>query len=76
MAIVSTNAMQSGLQGYQHASSQLQQASAQLAQGQRQNMNFTASVIDLQSAGLEAQASAEVMQRADSMVGTIIDIFV
>jgi len=76
MTTISNNVMASGLEGYQQASKQMQRASADIAQGQRQNADFTTSAVNLQSASLQAQASAEVIRKADGMIGTIIDIFV
>jgi flagellar hook-associated protein FlgK len=54
----------------------MQQASSKLAQGLNRNIDANTAVINLQQFSLQAQASAEVIKRADGMIGTIIDIFV
>ncbi|MFC4698639.1 hypothetical protein ACFO4O_00510 [Glaciecola siphonariae] len=69
------DAFASGARSYQDASRQMQEVSANLAQSNRQNIDIPASAASMQQASLQAQASAEVMKRADSMVGTIIDVF-
>lgn len=76
MVVAYNNIMQSGLQGYQSASNQINQAASELANGARRPIDINGAAVSLQQASLQAQASAEVIKRADGMVGTIIDIFV
>lgn len=76
MSIAVNSIMQSGLQGYQDASKQMQQVANNMAHGQHKNIDFNRSAVDLQQSTLQAQASAQVIKRADGMIGTIIDIFV
>jgi hypothetical protein len=70
------SAMYSGVQGMQKASMQMQSASSELAQSHRQNADINSASMNLISSSVQAQASAEVINRADGMIGTIIDIFV
>jgi hypothetical protein len=75
MIEIAQGAFSNGLQGYQEASNQLQNAASTLARGNRQNTDITDAAVSMQRSSLQAQASAEVIRRADGMVGTIIDIF-
>jgi hypothetical protein len=72
------SALYSGLQGYQQGSSSMSNASRELAgafsEGKR-NVDVNRAAVDLSAGSLQAQASAEVISRADSMLGTIIDTF-
>jgi len=70
------SAMYSGVQGLQNASMQMHSASSQLAQSHRQDVDINRAAVTLSSSSIQAQASAEVISRANGMVGTIIDIFV
>lgn len=72
----SQSALYSGLEGYQNGSRQMSDASQNLASGQnRQNLDINKAAIDLVSGSLQAQASADVISKSDSMLGTIIDTF-
>ena len=63
-----------GLEGYKNGSQTMNDASRNLTNGHnRQKVN--AAALDLVSGSMQAQASASVMSRADSMLGTIIDTF-
>jgi flagellar hook protein FlgE len=71
-----STAMYKGVQGMQSASMQMHAASSQLAQSNKQNVDMNGAVVSLMSSSVQTQASAEVINRADGMIGTIIDIFV
>nr|WP_136250847.1 hypothetical protein [Ningiella ruwaisensis] len=70
-----SDAFQSGLKGYQDASARMQSAASNLAQSNHKNVDLTANALALQSASIQAQASAEVIKRTDTMIGTIIDTY-
>jgi hypothetical protein len=69
-------AFASGVQGYRNASEGMAQASSQFAQANRQDIDVNTAAVTMLQSSLQAQASAEVIQRSDSMLGSIIDVFV
>ena len=69
-------AFASGVQGYRNASEGMAQASSQFAQANRQDIDINTAAVTMLKSSLQAQASAEVIQRSDSMLGSIIDVFV
>jgi flagellar hook-basal body complex protein FliE len=69
------NPLQSGFAGFQQASQSMQNASYDLAKGTSGGADITQAAVSIQSASIQAQASAEVIRRSDSMLGSIIDIF-
>jgi len=74
---VGSQALYSGIAGYNNGSQQMSDASRNLANSNnRQAIDINKSAVDLVSGSVQAQASAEVISSADSMLGTIIDIFV
>ena len=73
---VSPSAFTNGLNGYKNASEQLTSAANDLANSQLGNKDITKASISLLSAQTQAQASVEIIERSDSMLGTIIDIYV
>lgn len=70
------SAFANGVSGYQDAVSQARQAASHLAQGHRNDINVNSAAMALQQSSLQAQASAEVIERSDGMLGSIIDIYV
>ncbi|WP_395338722.1 hypothetical protein PN836_012450 [Ningiella sp. W23] len=70
-----SSALENGIAGFERASSQMSDAASSFAHGSARDVNFTQSAIDMKSASLQAQASAEVIRRSDEMLGSIIDVF-
>lgn len=66
-------AIYSGLAGYHSGSSTMQDASRNIARGKNTDINQSA--VNLISGQTQAEASANVIKRADEMLGTIIDTF-
>ncbi len=79
MLITSGNTMSSalsmGLEAYQRASNSLQDASSNLLHQQARGANINHSAVTLVSAPIAAEAGANVIKRADDMLGTIIDTY-
>jgi hypothetical protein len=72
------SALYSGLQGYKQGSENMNNASRELASGfgeGKRSVDVNQASVDLISGSLQAQASANVISRADGMLGTIIDTF-
>lgn len=70
-----SGALASGFQGYQQGSSLVRDASANLAQANRQQIDINRAAVDLVAGQTQAEAAAVVIKRADGMIGTIIDTF-
>lgn len=83
---VSTNsnaAFEAGVQGLQKAQANTNAVAKSFAESStessvsKQTSNtLNADLVTLKSAEIQAKASAEVISRSDSMLGSIIDIFV
>lgn len=72
------SALNSGLQAYQQGSGNMSNASRELASGMgdaKRNANINMAAADLVSGSLQAEAAANVISRADGMLGTIIDTY-
>ncbi|MGQ8366487.1 hypothetical protein [Glaciecola sp. 1036] len=69
------SALYSGVQGYNRGQQMVNDASANLAQSNRQNIDLNSSVIQMTVGQLQAEASVEVIQRTQGMIGTIIDTY-
>lgn len=79
---VSTNssaAFEAGVQSLQNAQANANSVAGSFVEssaGKQTSNNLNTDVVTLKSAEIQAKASAEVISRSDSMLGTIIDIFV
>ena len=73
-------AMNSGITGFQRASSQVDQSAAKLASAAatptaaESTINVTDELVSLKVAEQSGLASGEVIKTADEMMGTLIDI--
>lgn len=73
-------AMNSGITGFQRASSQVDQSAAKLASAAatstaaESTVNVTDELVSLKVAEQSGLASGEVIKTADEMMGTLIDI--
>lgn len=87
MQVTNSNMLSAGLQGYQRAEQQATQASWRIAQASTngsapketpsvvtQQVSLADELVTLKQAELHAEASAKVIQTADDMVGTLIDV--
>ena len=73
------SAFYKGVEGFQSASSQAFSAASDLAKSASNgagSTNLNQAAVSLTEASVQAEASAKVMQTANGMLGTIIDIYV
>jgi flagellar hook-associated protein FlgK len=66
------SAFMSGMQGYQSAVNSVSSASRAINQPEADSL--TSNLVQLKQAELSGQASVRVMDAADEMLGTVIDI--
>ncbi|MDT0595151.1 hypothetical protein [Glaciecola petra] len=64
------------LQNAQMSTNAVAKSFAESAAGHQASNTLNNNVVTLKSAEIQAKASAEVISRSDSMLGSIIDIFV
>ncbi|GEM_PF-5253128 len=69
------SAFYSGLQGLNNGQSMIRQGSGELAQYNKSNVDINGAAVSLITGALQANASGEVIKRADGMIGTIIDTY-
>lgn len=69
------SALYTGLRGFNSGQQMQRQAGADIAQFSRNSGDMNRAAINLVTAQLQVNASAEVIQRAEGMIGTIIDTY-
>ena len=70
---------EAGVKGFQNAEAGVNSAAKNIAEqgtNGQVNLNISNDVLALKTSELQAKASAEVISRANSMLGSIIDIYV
>ncbi|MFC3122593.1 hypothetical protein [Agaribacter flavus] len=69
------DAFSSGLKAYQQGAALVQDGSANLSQSNHKTIDINRAAVNLIAGGIQADAAANVIKRADGMIGTIIDTF-
>ncbi|MEM0909594.1 MAG: hypothetical protein AAGJ37_01385 [Pseudomonadota bacterium] len=69
------SAFYSGYEGLTNGQQTIRQASAELAQSNAHNIDLNRAAVNLISGELQTKVSAEVIKRADGLIGTIIDTY-